>query len=412
MNFAERRKQVFEKMERQSALILFSGIESHVSADEYAPFEADRNFFYLTGLRRDHMILLMKKTLKEEQVILFIEEADPTQERWYGRKVTVDEAKEISGIDNVMFLDSFEGAVDRMMAREDIHSLYFDCYRYQFEDMPDYNMIKAKEFAEKYPGHAVKNISQVIAELRMQKDGDEVALVREAIGITDKALQYVMKHLEPGMAEYQAQADFEYMIRYNGAEGTAFPTIAGSGANGTMLHYDTNLDICEDGSLLLMDLGAKYRGYCADITRTYPVNGTYTERQRQVYDIVLAANREVAKTAKPGMTLKELNEIAKKVLAAGCMKLGLIEKEDEIDTYYMHGVSHHLGIDVHDVTAVCNETLQPGAIITDEPGLYIDEWEIGIRIEDDLLITENGCECLSEAIIRDPDEIEAFMKDR
>lgn len=273
-------------------------------------------------------------------------------------------------------------------------------------------MIKAKEFAEKYPGHAVKNISQVIAELRMQKDGDEVALVREAIGITDKALQYVMKHLEPGMAEYQAQADFEYMIRYNGAEGTAFPTIAGSGANGTMLHYDTNLDICEDGSLLLMDLGAKYRGYCADITRTYPVNGTYTERQRQVYDIVLAANREVAKTAKPGMTLKELNEIAKKVLAAGCMKLGLIEKEDEIDTYYMHGVSHHLGIDVHDVTAACNDTLQPGAIITDEPGLYIDEWEIGIRIEDDLLITENGCECLSEAIIRDPDEIEAFMKDR
>ena len=271
---------------------------------------------------------------------------------------------------------------------------------------------KTKEFAEKYPGHAVKNISQVIAELRMQKDGDEVALVREAIGITDKALQYVMKHLEPGMAEYQAQADFEYMIRYNGAEGTAFPTIAGSGANGTMLHYDTNLDICEDGSLLLMDLGAKYRGYCADITRTYPVNGTYTERQRQVYDIVLAANREVAKTAKPGMTLKELNEIAKKVLAAGCMKLGLIEKEDEIDTYYMHGVSHHLGINVHDVTAACNETLQPGAIITDEPGLYIDEWEIGIRIEDDLLITENGCECLSEAIIRDPDEIEAFMKDR
>ena len=412
MNFAERRKQVFEKMERQSALILFSGIESHVSADEYAPFEADRNFFYLTGLRRDHMILLMKKTLKEEQVILFIEEADPTQERWYGRKVTVDEAKEISGIDNVMFLDSFEGAVDRMMAREDIDSLYFDCYIYQFEDMPDYTMIKAKEFAEKYPGHAVKNISQVIAELRMQKDGDEVALVREAIGITDKALQYVMKHLEPGMAEYQAQADFEYMIRYNGAEGTAFPTIAGSGANGTMLHYDTNLDICEDGSLLLMDLGAKYRGYCADITRTYPVNGTYTERQRQVYDIVLAANREVAKTAKPGMTLKELNEIAKKVLAAGCMKLGLIEKEDEIDTYYMHGVSHHLGIDVHDVTAACNDTLQPGAIITDEPGLYIDEWEIGIRIEDDLLITENGCECLSEAIIRDPDEIEAFMKDR
>lgn len=412
MNFEERRKKIFDTMDKQSALLLFSGIENHVSVDEYAPFEANRNFFYLTGLRRDHMILMMRKTLNGDKTVLFIEEADPTQERWYGRKVTVDEAREISGIEDIQFIDSFEAFVDSMMTREDIDSLYFDCYRHQMEDLPDYNVVKAKEFAEKYQGHAIKNIFPVIAEMRMQKDEDEVALVRDAIAITDKALQHVMKTLEPGMAEYQAQANFEYTIRYNGAEGTSFPTIAGSGANGTMLHYETNLDICEDGTMLLMDLGAKYRGYCADITRTYPVNGTYSERQRQVYDIVLAANREVARVAKPGMTLRELNDIAKKVLAEGCMKLGLIEKEDEIGTYYMHGVSHHLGIDVHDVTAACNDRLRPGAIITDEPGLYIDEWEIGIRIEDDLLITENGCECLSEAIIRDPDEIEAFMKDR
>ena len=412
MNFEERRKKIFDTMDKQSALLLFSGIENHVSVDEYAPFEANRNFFYLTGLRRDHMILMMRKTLNGNKTVLFIEEADPTQERWYGRKVTVDEAREISGIEDIQFIDTFEAFVDSMMTREDIDSLYFDCYRHQMEDLPDYNVVKAKEFAEKYQGHAIKNIFPVIAEMRMQKDEDEVALVRDAVAITDKALQHVMKTLEPGMAEYQAQANFEYTIRYNGAEGTSFPTIAGSGVNGTMLHYETNLDICEDGTLLLLDLGAKYRGYCADITRTYPVNGTYNERQRQVYDIVLAANREVARVAKPGMTLRELNDIAKKVLAEGCMKLGLIEKEDEIGTYYMHGVSHHLGIDVHDVTAACNDRLRPGAVITDEPGLYIDEWEIGIRIEDDLLITENGCECLSEAIIRDPDEIEAFMKDR
>ena len=412
MNFEERRKKIFDTMDKQSALLLFSGIENHVSADEYAPFEANRNFFYLTGLRRDHMILMMRKTLNGNKTVLFIEEADSTQERWYGRKVTVDEAREISGIEDIQFIDTFEAFVDSMMTREDIDSLYFDCYRHQMEDLPDYNVVKAKEFAEKYQGHAIKNIFPVIAEMRMQKDEDEVALVRDAVAITDKALQHVMKTLEPGMAEYQAQANFEYTIRYNGAEGTSFPTIAGSGVNGTMLHYETNLDICEDGTLLLLDLGAKYRGYCADITRTYPVNGTYSERQRQVYDIVLAANREVARVAKPGMTLRELNDIAKKVLAEGCMKLGLIEKEDEIGTYYMHGVSHHLGIDVHDVTAACNDRLRPGAIITDEPGRYIDEWELGNRIEDDLLITENGCECLSEAIIRDPDEIEAFMKDR
>ena len=146
-------------MEVDSALILFSGIELHVSADEYLPFEANRNFFYLTGLRRDHMILLMKKTEKEEKSILFIEEADPTQERWFGRKVTVSEAQEISGIEDVRFLDSFEGMVSSMMDREDISTLYFDCFRYQYEDLPDYNAVKAKEFADKYPGRRIKNIA-------------------------------------------------------------------------------------------------------------------------------------------------------------------------------------------------------------------------------------------------------------
>ena len=414
MDFEGRRQRILDKMEDNSIAILYSGIEHHVSADEYDLFtaQANRNFFYLTGLRRDNMVLVLDKCVEPAKTMLFIEEADPLMERWYGRKVTMEEAEEISGIDEVEYIYELESTLDRIMTREDVYTAYFDTYRHQKVDLPDYNVVKANEFKTDYPGVAVKNLFPLVAEERMQKDEDEIELTKKAIAITKDGLCNVMANLKPGMKEYQAQADFEYMIRYNGAEGTAFPTIAGSGANGTMLHYDTNLDICEDGSLLLMDLGAKYRGYCADITRTYPVNGTYTERQRQVYDIVLAANREVAKTAKPGMTLKELNEIAKKVLAAGCMKLGLIEKEDEIDTYYMHGVSHHLGIDVHDVTAACNDTLQPGAIITDEPGLYIDEWEIGIRIEDDLLITENGCECLSEAIIRDPDEIEAFMKDR
>ena len=209
MNFTERRKQVFDKMDQDSALLLFSGIELHVSADEYLPFEANRNFFYLTGLRRDHMILMMKKTAKEEKSILFIEEADLNQERWFGRKVTVSEAQEITGIDDVRFLDSFEGMVNRLMAREDIGTLYFDCYRYQVEDLPDYNMVKAEEFAKKFPGRPIKNIAPVIAALRMQKDEDEIALVRQAIKITDDALKFVMKNLKPGCTEYQAQADFE-----------------------------------------------------------------------------------------------------------------------------------------------------------------------------------------------------------
>ena len=411
MDYNKRRQAVFDRMADNSIAVLYSGIEHHVSADEYDLFtaHANRNFFYLTGLRRDKMALVLDKVAAEPKTTLFIEEADPAMERWYGRKVTVDEAKELSGIDNVRFIDELDGALDMIMTREDVYTAYFDTYRHQKEDLPDYNVVKANEFKTAYPGVSIRNLFPFVAEQRMQKDEDEIALTKEAIKLTDTALKNVLANLKPGMFEYEAQADFEYSIRRNGAEWTAFPTIAGSGMNGTMLHYETNQDMMEDGSLLLMDLGARVRGYNSDITRTYPVNGKYTERQRQVYDIVLEANRTVLKEAKPGMTTVDLNNICKKVLAAGCIRLGLIEKEEEISRYYMHGVSHHLGIDVHDVTVDFNKKLRPGAIISDEPGLYIDEWEIGIRIEDDLLITEDGAVCLSEEIMRDADEIEAYM---
>ncbi len=411
MDYNKRRQTVFDRMADNSIAVLYSGIEHHVSADEYDLFtaHANRNFFYLTGLRRDKMALVLDKAAAEPKTTLFIEEADPAMERWYGRKVTVDEARELSGIDNVRFIDELDGALDMIMTREDVYTAYFDTYRHQKEDLPDYNVVKANEFKTAYPGVSIRNLFPFVAEQRMQKDEDEIALTKEAIKLTDTALKNVLANLKPGMFEYEAQADFEYSIRRNGAEWTAFPTIAGSGMNGTMLHYDTNQDMMEDGSLLLMDLGARLQGYNSDITRTYPVNGKYTERQRQVYDIVLEANRTVLKEAKPGMTTVDLNNICKKVLAAGCIKLGLIEKEEEISRYYMHGVSHHLGIDVHDVTVDSNKKLRPGAVISDEPGLYIDEWEIGIRIEDDLLITEDGAVCLSEEIMRDADEIEAYM---
>lgn len=411
MDYNKRRQTVFDRMADHSIAVLYSGIEHHVSADEYDLFtaHANRNFFYLTGLRRDKMALVLDKAAAEPKTTLFIEEADPAMERWYGRKVTVDEAKELSGIDNVRFIDELDGALDMIMTREDVYTAYFDTYRHQKEDLPDYNVVKANEFKAAYPGVSIRNLFPFVAEQRMQKDEDEIALTKEAIKLTDTALKNVLANLKPGMFEYEAQADFEYSIRRNGAEWTAFPTIAGSGMNGTMLHYDTNQDMMEDRSLLLMDLGARVRGYNSDITRTYPVNGKYTERQRQVYDIVLEANRTVLKEAKPGMTTVDLNNICKKVLAAGCIRLGLIEKEEEISRYYMHGVSHHLGIDVHDVTVDSNKKLRPGAIISDEPGLYIDEWEIGIRIEDDLLITEDGAVCLSEEIMREADEIEAYM---
>lgn len=411
MNFEARRQSILNQMAENSLLILYSGTPIHISADAYHHFEANKHFYYLTGLRRENMILVLRKSENGNQSMLYIEKSDPNAERWTGKMVTVEEAKSISGIDDVRFTASFQAQLDYLLGSSTLSTCYFDCYRHQQSDLPDYNLAKTQQFAAEHPGITVRNLWPMAAKLRMQKDEDEVALTEHAIDITDKALQRVLTTLEPGMKEYQAQANFEHMVHYLGAEGPSFPTIAGSGKNGCMLHYETNRDTCQDGTLLLLDLGVRYQGYCSDITRTYPVSGKFSERQRKVYEIVLKANKEVAAQAKPGMTTKELNEICKKVLTQGCMELGLIDKEEDIGKYYMHGVSHHLGLDVHDVT-VEGVKLAPGSIITDEPGLYIDEWEIGIRIEDDLLITEDGCRVLSAAIIKEPDEIEAFMANR
>lgn len=408
MNYEARRKGILDQMEEESLLILYSGVPVHISADAYHEFEANRHFFYLTGLRRENMILLMRKSGENSRTTLYIEKADPAAERWTGKMVTVDEAKQQSQIEDVRFVDRFEPELNYLLNYSATSVCYFDCYRHQTTDLPDYNLAKSQQFAADHPGITLRNLWPMVSKLRMRKDEEEVQLMKRAIDITNQSLQHVMKTLKPGMKEYQAQANYEYMVHYLGAEGVSFPTIAGSGKNGCMLHYETNRDTCQNGSLLLMDLGVRYEGYCSDITRTYPVNGKFSHRQRKVYEIVLKANQEVAAQAKPGMTTRDLNDICKKILAEGCMELGLIEKEEDIGKYYMHGVSHHLGIDVHDVT-VEGAKLMPGSVITDEPGLYIDEWEIGIRIEDDLLITEDGCKVLSADIIRNPDEIEAFM---
>lgn len=367
-------------------------------------------FYYLTGIRQESSVLLMVFKNGEVQESLYLEEPRLEVERWVGKKLTFAEGQACSGIGEVADVSALSGKLHRLFAEEGYETLYMDTYRCQPTDLPDYNLVKAKELLQAYPQLHLKDLSPLLGEQRMVKDALEIELTRKAVDLTKTGLERVLSVLKPGMYEYQVQAEFEYAIRYAGAEQTAFATIAGSGMNGTMLHYETNHCVCEPDTLILLDLGARYQGYNGDITRTYPVSGRFTPRQKQFYDIVLEANLAVQKAARPGTTRKELNELCKKVLAEGLMKLGLIQEEQELSRYYMHSVSHHLGLDVHDVTGPETEVLQPGMILTDEPGLYIDEEAIGIRIEDDLLITEDGCECLSQDIVRTTEEIEAFMQ--
>ncbi len=411
MSVREHRNRLYETIPDNSLVISYAGVPLHTNEDAYYNFEVNSQFFWLSGQERENMSLLAFKCGETTVETLFIEAADPLQERWTGKMPTVEEASEVSEIDDVRYVEDMDSLIGRYMSRYKVEHVYFDLFRCQKNDLPDYNALKAEEFMKQYPALQLHDLHAACAALREVKDEDEIELIRKAVNITRQGLEYVMKTLKPGMKEYQAQANFEYTCRYLGAEKFAFNTISAAGLNGCMMHYTTNRDEIKDGDLLLMDLGAKYGNYCSDITRTYPANGTYTPRQREVYELVLKANKAVAETAKPGMTLRDLNDLTKKILGEGLVEMGLIEDVSETGKYYMHSVSHAIGIDCHDADFM-GDILQPGWIISDEPGLYIDEEQIGIRIEDDLLITEDGCEVLSKDIIKEVDEIEAFMKAR
>ena len=413
MSYKSRREALLDALEDRSLVIVFSGKEAPANEDDYLPFAVNSQFFYLTGLQRPGMALVMLRCGEKREEHLFIEEADETMERWTGKMPRPDEVRESAEIENVFYTTALWDRIGSFMSRCPIENAFFDLFRCGADDMPSCNFLQAEAFRSRYPGVRLRDLHLLMEPLRACKDEEEIEKIRHAASITKKGLDAVLQHLKPGLYEYQIQAVFEGSCMYHGAEQQAFPTIAAGGINACSMHYASNRDRLEDGSLLLLDLGAKYNNYCSDVSRTYPVNGRFSPLQRKLYELVLKANRAVAKQAAPGVTFAELNETANNIIGEGLVEMGYLESAEDVDRYYMHSVSHSIGIDVHDIGInIYAEPLKPGMVISNEPGVYVDEEAIGIRIEDDLLITEDGCEVLTAAIPRDPDEIEAIMAGR
>lgn len=406
--FENNRKKLIESMKENSLLILFAGSAPYRSADQVYKFTPNRNFYYLTGINEPNVIVTILKTDKEAIETVYVEREDELMAKWVGRAISKDEASEVSGIKSTKYLDEFDSTISSYIDRRGISKIYLDLER-QSINIPS---TKAQDMANtlrvKYPHLKIKNIFHNIAKLRMVKNDREVELIQKAIGITKEGILAMAKNLTPGMKEYEVEAYFDFKIKSLGASAHAFSTICAAGKNATVLHYEDNNQEAKDGDLILFDLGAEYDYYCSDISRTIPINGKFTDRQKQIYQIVLNAMKEVEKNTKPGLTLADLNNIAKKALAKGCMEIGLIEKEEEIGKYYFHSVGHSLGLDTHDVWIV-DSKLEEGAVITNEPGLYIEEEGIGIRLEDDLLVTKDGCINLSKDIPVEIEDIEALM---
>ncbi len=403
------REKLLNEINDNSLIVLFAGKARHRSADQAYEFTPNRDFYYLTGINREEFILFMWKYNGKTSQYLFITKPDPDIEKWTGIRMRVDEVKKVSGIENIRFIDTFQSFFEQTLSQAKFENIYIDTEYH--EGVYSYGLNFSKHLNEHYPYLKPLSANHIIHDLRTIKEKDEVEYIKKAIEITKYGIEAIMKNARSGIYEKQLEAYYDFEIKYHMADCRSFKTIMASGKNATILHYEENNHLLEDGNLILFDLGAEYHHYCSDISRTIPVNGKFTPRQKEVYESVLRVNEAIINMIKPGITYKTFLDTAKDMLADECIKLGLITEKKDVSNYYYHGVGHFLGLDVHDVgrREFLERKLEPGMVLTVEPGLYIAEEEIGIRIEDDVLVTEDGCENLSSDIIKSVDEIERFM---
>jgi Xaa-Pro aminopeptidase len=409
--YIENRSRFMATIENNSIVILFAGKPCRKTGDELYQFTPNRNFYYLTGIQEEEHIVVLSKFKDEVSEKLFLKDLDLDKEMWSGKTLRDTEGKEISGIKDVVYMKDFNSYINRLFKGSEEIKLYLDLDREDIEETDSIANVFAKTIKDKYPQIIIKNFLDKIAPLRMVKSEQEILEMRKAIEITISAVESLMKNAKVGMKEYELEAYFDFECKTKGVKDLAFRTIAAAGKNATILHYVENNSELKDEDLILFDLGAQWNLYNADITRAFPVNGKFTERQKEVYEAVLRVNKAVIEKIKPGVNSKELNIWARNLIAEECIKLGLIKEKEEVSKYYWHSIGHSLGLDTHDLGIRGREfVFSEGMVFTVEPGIYISEENIGIRIEDDILVTKTGCEVLTKDMIKEVKEIEEFMK--
>lgn len=404
----QRRSALSTHLEKNSLTLLFSGELVSSTADAHYPFIVNRNFYYLTNLDEDGLVLLIQKTNTGLKETLFVKDYNPLTEKWVGKSLKKEAATQLSGIQTVLPISQFEATLNRLFLTNDLKFFYMDAERMSLKQATTQSEGFAKSIKEAHPALVLVNLNKTINALRRIKNEEEVQAIEAAIDTTKRGLERLLNGLKAGRTEYQAAADFAYQLQLENST-NSFDTIAASGSDATTLHYVSNAKVLKEGDLLLMDCGATHEKYCADISRTYPISGKFSPRQKELYEIVLKAQEAVIEAIRPGVSFQFLNEIVKEVYRSECVKAKLISDPSQVDEIYYHGVSHSLGLDTHDVGSLEGAMLEAGMVITVEPGLYSATEGIGIRIEDDVLVTSNGHRNLSISIPKTVQDIEAYL---
>jgi Xaa-Pro aminopeptidase len=418
--FRKNRERFIDRMQKNSIAIFTSNDEVPSNGDALFKFKQNSDLFWLSGItQEDSMVILFPDNpdAKYREVLVLVR-PNELKEKWDGKRLRVSEAQSISGIKTIVWVDSLDALLQGWIHLAD--NIYLDSNendrKASLVRSRDYRFID--EMKNRYPLHNYLRAARIMKDLRGIKTALEVEVIEKAIDITDKTFQRLLKFIRPGVMEYEIEAEIMHSFISQRATGEAYGSIIASGDRARTLHYVSNDGECRDGELILMDFGAEYGGYCADLTRTVPVNGKFTRRQKTVYNACLHLHDYAKSLLKPGINIIDYTEKVGEEATAQFLKIGLLKKSDVKNEdpenrayrkYLYHGISHHLGIDVHDL-GTRTEPLKAGMLLTVEPGIYIEEEQMGVRIENNVWITRNGNKDLMRNIPIRVEEIESLMK--
>lgn len=416
--YIRNRAKLIAKMKPGSMAIINSNDEMPRSGDQTFAFRQNSDLFYLTGLDQEKCILTLCPwhPVESFREILFTVKTSDLMVTWNGHKYTMDEVRHVSGIQNVKWTEDFEITLRDLMSRVQLVYLNQNEYPKFITEVPLLDTRFAARMRKDFPVHSYERLAPLLTELRTVKEPEELVQIQNACDLTQNGFRRVLRFVKPGVKEYEIEAEFTHEFIRKGGTGHAYSPIIASGANACILHYCTNANTCKDGDLLLMDVGAEYGNYAADMTRTIPVNGKFSTRQRQVYEAVLRVLKAATAMLKPGTTNEKWHGEVCKLMERELIGLGLISQADVQNQaadapaffrYYMHGTGHFLGLDVHDVGSR-QVVFETGMVMTCEPGIYIPEEGIGIRLENDIMVAEEPINLMA-AIPIEPDEIERLM---
>jgi len=417
--FINNRKKLARELKPGSLAVVHANDEMPRNGDLDYPYRQNSDLFYLTGIEQEKTILVLCPDHSDDKKkeVLFLLKSTPELETWQGHKYTVEEARNISGIQTIYWLDRFESRFhDLMLASEYVYINLNENSRFSSE-VPYRDVRFARDLRSKFPLHKYERLGSIMSQLRVIKESEEIKLITQACQITAKAFDRILGFLKPGVMEYEVEAEITHEYIRQGASGHSYSPIVASGTNACVLHYIENDKKCKDGDLLLMDFGAEYANYAGDCSRTIPVNGRFTKRQRELYEATLRIFKQAKQMLRPGATISQYHSEVCRLWEEEHIKLGLytrddIKKQDPANPmyfkYYMHGTSHFMGLDVHDPGSK-DQVIEPGMVLSCEPGLYIPEEGIGIRIENDIMVSDDKPVDLMESIPIEADDIEDIM---